>query len=70
MLARVSPARVGGFERVAGVVVGGSTARAQADQFSDAELMILWSGAPGAMGPRVRTKGNADDQALRARFES
>jgi hypothetical protein len=31
---------------VVGVLAGGSTARGHADQFSDVELMVLWSTAP------------------------
>jgi hypothetical protein len=31
---------------VMGILVGGSTARGQADRFSDLELMVLWSEAP------------------------
>jgi len=40
---------------VAGVLVGGSTARGQADRFSDLELMVLWSTPPtdGARGEAI-----------------
>src|SRR5579883_3490058 len=34
------------LEHVAGVMVGGSPARGQADRFSDIELLVVWSSAP------------------------
>lgn len=45
-LAHALAARYARNAHVAGVLVGGSTARGQADRFSDLELMVLWSTPP------------------------